>query len=119
MPMKPPRLCGCGARVPAGARCPCQARRDAERKARFDRTRPSSSARGYTSTWEKAARAFLKAHPFCRRCGAPATVVDHVKAHKGDPALFWDRTNWQGLCARDHNSAKQREERSSPGRQPC
>lgn len=37
----------------------------------------------------------------------PATVVDHIKPHKGDSALFWDTGNWQGLCTHHHNSTKQ------------
>jgi len=24
--------------------------------------------------------------------------VDHVRPHKGDPALFWDHGNWQPMC---------------------
>lgn len=116
MPMKPPRLCGCGRIVPAGRSCPCQAAQTAERKARFDRTRPSSSARGYTSTWERARKAFLEAHPFCRRCGAPATVVDHITPHRGCKVLFWDRTNWQPLCTTHHSGAKQSEERRNSPR---
>ncbi|MDE4173662.1 HNH endonuclease [Phaeobacter sp. PT47_59] len=43
-------------------------------------------------------------------CGAPATVVDHIKAHRGDERLFWGRTNWQPLCASCHNRHKQRQE---------
>lgn len=116
MPSKPPRLCGCGKAVPAGERCACTVKRDRARKASFDRTRPSSSQRGYTGTWDRAKAEFLARHPFCRRCGDRATTVDHIKPHKGDPALFWDRSNWQALCARDHNSAKQREERRSTKR---
>ncbi len=41
----------------------------------------------------------------------PATVVDHIKPHRGDPKLFWDQENWQALCARHHDRDKQREER--------
>jgi 5-methylcytosine-specific restriction protein A len=26
-----------------------------------------------------------------------ATVVDHIKPHKGDKLLFWQRANWQPL----------------------
>lgn len=104
------RICGCGHRVPKSIRCPCEARRDAERKARFDRTRPTSSGRGYTGTWEKARAEYLVAHPWCRRCGAKAQVVDHKTPHRGDQSLFWDRTNWQGLCTPCHSGAKQREE---------
>jgi 5-methylcytosine-specific restriction endonuclease McrA len=55
-----------------------------------------------------------------------ATVVDHIIPHKlkealksGNKAaiakaqtLFWDKENWQGLCATHHNSTKQRMEKS-------
>jgi 5-methylcytosine-specific restriction enzyme A len=33
----------------------------------------------------------------------PATVVDHVKPHRGDAALFWDKSNWAGRCETHHN----------------
>jgi len=111
MPYKPPRICKCGALTPAGARCTCDRAADAERKARFDEKRPSSSRRGYNGKWERAKSAWLETHTRCRRCGKPATVVDHITPHKGDMALFWDRANWQPLCAPCHNGAKQREER--------
>lgn len=39
-----------------------------------------------------------------------ATVVDHIKPHKGDQGLFWDRANWQALCKPHHDSTKQRAE---------
>jgi hypothetical protein len=32
-----------------------------------------------------------------------AELVDHIVAHKGDKALFWDSDNWQGLTKRDHD----------------
>lgn len=110
--MKPPRLCSCGQVVPAGFRCECQLKQDRARKKRFDEKRPSARERGYTSEWEKERAAYLRAHPTCRRCGDPATTVDHVIPHKGNQRLFWDRTNWQPLCTPCHNSAKQREERA-------
>lgn len=111
MAIKAPRICGCGKLVPSGTRCECQKKSDAERKARFDRTRPNSSARGYTGTWDRARAAYLAKHPFCRRCGGRAIVVDHTTPHRGDMDLFWDRSNWQALCTNCHSSAKQREER--------
>ncbi len=55
--------------------------------------------------------AFLRLHPVCKFCGAPSTTVDHIIRHNGDPALFWNRSNWQALCTRCHNSVKQRQER--------
>lgn len=42
----------------------------------------------------------------------PATVVDHIKPHKGDSQLFWDQDNWQSLCKTHHDSTKQAEEKS-------
>ena len=111
MPVKPPRLCPCGVVTPSGQLCKCEAKAAAERKARHDLRRPSSSQRGYSGAWEKARKAYLERHKFCRYCGAAATVVDHIEAHKGDRERFWDRSNWQPLCAPCHNSAKQRAER--------
>jgi len=40
-----------------------------------------------------------------------ATVADHIRAHKGNPALFFDPANLQSLCKPHHDSAKQRWER--------
>lgn len=39
-----------------------------------------------------------------------ATVVDHKIPHRGDSKLFWDRSNWQPLCADHHNGVKQRQD---------
>lgn len=115
MPVRGPRICACGVRVPHGVRCKCEAARDAERKARYDKTRPNSTQRGYGSRWEKDRKAFLSMREN-RRCKWPgcseqASHVDHIIPHKGDPALRDDPKNWQGLCAHHHNSAKQRLER--------
>lgn len=107
MPWKPARICGCGRTVPAGELCACQLKRERERKARADRNRPNAAARGYDSWWETERKAFLVANPVCRRCGAPATVVDHLKPHRGDRRLFRDRSNWQPLCTTCHSRHKQ------------
>jgi 5-methylcytosine-specific restriction endonuclease McrA len=66
--------------------------------------------------WRRERRAHLAAEPLCRMCKAQgyttlATVVDHVKPHKGDEFLFWDPNNRQSLCKVCHDSAKAREER--------
>jgi 5-methylcytosine-specific restriction protein A len=113
MPVAPPRLCPCGNIVPSAERCACQVASDRARKARHDRRRPSSGERGYNGEWRKARAAYLIANPHCVHpgCNTPASHVDHIVAHKGDDALFWNRANWQALCAHHHNSTKQREER--------
>lgn len=53
----------------------------------------------------------LQAEPLCRFCLAAGEVVaadtvDHVQAHKGDPALFWEG-DLQSLCKTCHDSSKQ------------
>lgn len=92
----------------------------------------SSTARGYGYKWQQARGAYLLAHPFCVFClrdlridvveneaiadacianaiALPyATIVDHRIAHRGDMKLFWERSNWQSLCARHHSGEKQR-----------
>jgi 5-methylcytosine-specific restriction enzyme A len=76
----------------------------------------SAAARGYNSRWRKARATYLAHHPLCVMCKAQgritaATVVDHIKPHKGDSKLFWDTANWQALCKPHHDGAKQQIER--------
>jgi 5-methylcytosine-specific restriction endonuclease McrA len=95
----------------------------------------SSTARGYGYKWQQARAGYLLTHPYCAYClreagidydqeavkignqcmkaglGSPfATVVDHQVPHRGDMKLFWDKSNWQSLCATHHSRDKQREE---------
>ena len=75
----------------------------------------TAAQRGYGYKWQKAREGFLRSHPLCVMCQADdrvtaATVVDHKIPHRGDQALFWDRGNWQSLCATHHSRDKQREE---------
>ncbi len=109
----PPRLCSCGAIVPAGALCACQRATIRARKRRHDAKRPNSRQRGYTRQWEALRAEFLRLHPVCAFCGDPGEHVDHIKAHKGNPALFWNWNNLQALCEHCHNSVKQRQEKRS------
>lgn len=109
---RPPRLCSCGAIVPADQLCACQIERQRARKARHDRKRPSASQRGYGVEWRKLRAEFLRHHPYCKMCGAPAEVVDHIKRHRGDKRLLLSWSNLQSLCGHCHNSVKQRQERA-------
>lgn len=68
--------------------------------------------RGYTARWQRSAKRFLDSNPLCAMCldagnTVPATVVDHIRPHRGDDALFWDCTNWQPLCKTHHDGDKQ------------
>lgn len=108
MPARAPRICGCGRKVAAGARCECSAVRDRERG--------TARERGYDAEWEKASKAFL-ALPGNERCacgcGRSADAVDHDKPHKGDEALFWDRNNWRPVNRRCNSRKAAREERGA------
>ena len=80
----------------------------------------SSTKRGYGYKWQQARAGYLVSHPlcvFCERQGrvTAATVVDHRVPHRGDMNLFWDKNNWQALCAPCHSGTKQREERVIDG----
>ena len=104
----PCRKAGCPETVSGGGYCP--GHKQAERQ-RQDRNRASASKRGYDRTWQKARKDFLNKHPLCEcpDCQAgvkrtvPATVVDHITAHRGDQSLFWDMDNWQALAKQCHD----------------
>ena len=84
----------------------------------------SAYARGYTKRWDRYAKAFRRAFPLCgmrpnqqlpvmsqcylQQRVTPATQTDHVRPHRGDPLLFWDREgNWQALCSTCHKRKTQ------------
>jgi 5-methylcytosine-specific restriction protein A len=75
--------------------------------------RLTAAQRGYGHKWREARLVFLKVNPLCVFClqqdrVTQATVVDHIKPHKGDMHLMWSRNNWQSLCKLHHDSTKQR-----------
>ncbi|WP_281744489.1 HNH endonuclease [Polynucleobacter yangtzensis] len=66
--------------------------------------------------WKDLRFSFLKRNPHCAMCAeenrvTKATIVDHIKAHKGDRMLFLARWNLQPLCKPHHDSVKSRMER--------
>ena len=70
----------------------------------------------YGAKWQRERRKFLESNPFCVKCYEEghitmATVVDHIKTHRGDQKLFWDRSNWQPLCEHHHNVKTMTEDR--------
>ncbi len=71
---------------------------------RFTTARRSAYERGYNRRWRRASRSYLRNHPQCAHCPCAATVVDHVKPHKGDYDLFWQESNWQPLCKPCHDT---------------
>lgn len=103
MPLKPKKPCkhpGCPA-LTDYKYC------DEHKKLYLDE-RLSAAIRGYDSRWRKARKLYLKYNPLCKHCEqegkiTPAEVVDHIIPHRGDERLFWDESNWQGLCKRCHD----------------
>ena len=76
-------------------------------------TRLSASRRGYDHRWRIRSKHFLQRNPLCVMCEKEgkltvATIVDHIRPHRGDPVLFNDVRNWQPLCKAHHDRTKQR-----------
>ena len=68
-----------------------------------------------TKEWKAIRAKRLYKEPKCRMCTlvgqqVKAWIVDHVKPHRGAPALFFDYENTQSLCETHHNSLKQADE---------
>lgn len=114
-PMKPCKVPGCPG-LTAGRYCSSHADYEKAVQAEYDRRRGTSSQRLYGWQWQLARAVYLADHPMCKRCRdlgiiTAATVVDHIIPHRGDPRLFWDRSNWQSLCTPCHDGWKQAQER--------
>ena len=75
----------------------------------------SSAQRGYDRRWRKYRLHFLRQNPLCAKCGAAATVVDHVIPHRGSKKLFWDYDNHQALCVHCHTIKTGQENRERKG----
>lgn len=91
---------------------------DAQRKARFDKTRPAARQRGYDKEWEREARAFLSLpeNEWCARCGAKATVVMHIQSIRARPDLRMARSNWRPGCQRCNAIEAAQERRNLKGK---
>jgi len=108
MPYKPKHPCaypGCPKLAPAGEMY-CKEHKKKYNKV-IDKRRGTATQRGYNYRWRKVRKIYLAQHPLCVMCLregnlTPATVVDHIRPHKGNYDLFWDKNNWQALCERCH-----------------
>src|SRR5262245_54223010 len=83
--------------------------------------RPGANERGYSYRWQRARLRYLRTSPLCQMClergfTTAAVLVDHRVPHGGDMRLFWDRTNWQSLCAFCHDAIKGQIERHGTAR---
>ena len=76
-----------------------------------------------TKAWQQLVLDVLEEQPFCIYCEAsggiePAAVIDHIRPHRGNDKLFWDRNNLQPLCVCCHGSKSQHERFSDEPYQP-
>lgn len=60
----------------------------------------------------------LLREPFCAQClregkRQAATVVDHIRPHRGDVGLFLDASNHQSLCKRHHDRKTAQEQQET------
>jgi 5-methylcytosine-specific restriction protein A len=67
------------------------------------RGRAGSGTRGYdTSAWRRARDRYIRAHPDCEHCGAPAIDVHHRDhRHPSEPGAN-DPANLESLCRSCH-----------------
>lgn len=109
-PLRPCRHPGCVALTREGW-CPAHKPKPAAR-------RESAAWHNWynLSIWTDQLRpAQLLREPFCRECAhqgwrVRATDVDHVQDHKGNWALFIDKSNLESLCHSCHSRKTMREQ---------
>jgi len=85
------------------------ARATQEKKMRLQSRTDSVQQLYKTEAWRTLKRLVLLEQPMCAcGCGGRSTVVDHIRPHRGDSALFFDRGNLQGMTkiCHDRKTAK-------------
>jgi len=94
---------GCGVLVPRG-KCPTHTPHQRLSRPAYAKVHAWHNLQ----RWHRLRADVLRAEPFCRSCRAQGrkclTVdVDHIQKHEGNPDLFWNRANLQGLCRSCHS----------------
>jgi 5-methylcytosine-specific restriction protein A len=72
-----------------------------------DQHNPENQKLYNTARWKRLRRLQLSQHPWCEEClraniYTPATDVDHIEPHRGDPARFY-QGKLQSLCVPCHS----------------
>lgn len=109
MPSAPLRYCaepGCPEKVTQG-RCGTHTSQNSQRRLHELGHRLYGTAR-----WHRLRDLVRREEPFCRVHGCERLTehVDHVRPHRGDLGLFFDRYNLQGLCVTHHSEKTARGE---------
>lgn len=104
-PLSPCRVPGCPVVGPCAEHDALRGRATREQRPAWDNW--YRIARWRHPVWGLRARALAR-YPLCVECRATGRVVataeiDHVIPHRGDPALFWNIDNLQGLCSTHHS----------------
>ena len=104
MPWAVPSACvvpGCPGHGTVKGRCRAHALTEADR--------PNQDVRRWyrTARWARLRDQVRARNPLCIHCERAGRIegwtdVDHIVPHRGDPRLFWDVDNLQGLCAGHH-----------------
>ena len=95
---------GCPILVEDGTRCPSHA------PPRAPDLRPTATARGYDARWRRTRARYLRAHPTCATCTAPAQHVHHLDGLGPKGPRGHDHANLQALCHRCHSRTTAREQ---------
>jgi 5-methylcytosine-specific restriction protein A len=103
MGRRPGRFCfvpGCPRLAVARGYCQEHARQ-------LERARGSAAARGYGGAWPEIQAEFLRAHPACVDCGAPAAEAHHLQPKRLGGTDDW--VNLMALCKSCHSRRTARE----------
>lgn len=108
MRKKPLKICaraGCGKKT-LGRYC---AEHKKHQWSEYDKTRPSSTKRGYDYAWSKFRKSYLERNPLCEFCKSngfltDATEVDHIVTLASNPSLKYDNRNLRPLCKPCHSA---------------
>jgi 5-methylcytosine-specific restriction protein A len=91
---------GCTVTLDQPGRCDQHGRTNWDRWRRTDEGRRRAS--GYGSKWRTIRNAYLRQHPACERCGAPATEVHHRDHRTAAEPGANDWRNLEAVCRRCH-----------------
>jgi 5-methylcytosine-specific restriction enzyme A len=121
-PLRPCPVNGCPELVDKG-RCPThtleqdRGRRQSEAWRKVRGTRGGMVDIYTTSRWRRLRQQVLREANYlcqCQDCASrpvpePASVVDHVRPHRGDTGLMWSRANLVALSKQHHDAKTARE----------
>jgi 5-methylcytosine-specific restriction protein A len=119
-PRKPCLKPGCNVLVGNGSYCDAhkieKKQVEVNQRIQYDKERGTSASRGYNYRWSKASKKYREDNPLCIMCEAKGIVkinncVDHkIPVNSPDDPLFWEESNWQGLCTSCHSEKTAKED---------